>query len=164
MLLKNITNFSNPNLSAELRVFFSGRRRREIFYRDRVEMMKALSEKIRHSHKLINGYRGADVGQHVSYIVGPCFEESVHPGEIDDDPHDCIQDNEDPCDDRGPRLLARIAQLSDVLVVVLQGVPCPREAAPHENRQAQLVYHHAVVDDDLDDRFRSRLKIIDKII
>lgn len=125
------------------------RRRRKIPRRYRVEMAKPLAEEESHRRELVDGDRGADVRQQVSRIVNPGLGEGVHPGTIHGRPHDSGRDGEDPRDDRRTPLLAGMAELPDVLVVILQGVPDRHEAASPEHRQAQLVHHDAVVDDHL---------------
>jgi len=75
----------------------------------------------------------------------------MHPGAINGSPDDRSDDGEDPREDRGLPLFAGVTELFDSFVVILQGVPGLDEATSREHRQAQLVYHHAVVHNHLDD-------------
>lgn len=133
----------------------ASRRRRKTFHRYRVEMTKPLTQEKDHRHEFVHSHRGADIGQQVSHIVDPGLIKDIHARAIDTGPHNGGRDSENPSDDCRLLLLAGVAELSDALVVVLQGIPDSDKAASLENRQAQLVHHHAVVDKHLDDRFRS---------
>jgi len=142
----------NYNLSADLGTILAGRRQcRKIFYCDCVEMLKSLSQKEGHCHELVEGHRGADVTQHISHIINPRLGEGIHSGAINGNPDDRNDDGEDPRENRGLPLFTGITELFDSFVVILQGIPGLDETTSREHRQAQLVYHHAVVDNHLDD-------------